>query len=49
MQFRQNGTSKIQALKAVVAASLDSGPSIPADEVFDRLIEKYSRMWLDSK
>ncbi len=39
----------LEALSEAIAASLASGPDIPADEVFDRLEAKYLAMWLASE
>jgi hypothetical protein len=33
----------LQALRAAIQAGVESGPGIPADEVFARLEMKYSR------
>ena len=35
---------KIEKLRAFVQEGIDSGPGIPADEVFDRLEAKYAAM-----
>ena len=39
----------LEALREAIAASLASGPDIPADEVFDRLEARYLAMWLASE
>lgn len=36
--------AKLHALRAAIAQGLNSGPAVPADEVFDRLTAKYSAM-----
>jgi antitoxin ParD1/3/4 len=35
---------KLEALRAEIQKGADSGPGIPAEEVFDRLSTKYQRM-----
>lgn len=41
--------AELEALREAIAASLASGPDIPADEVFDRLEAKYRALWLASE
>jgi antitoxin ParD1/3/4 len=40
-QFR---AVKVEALRAAIQKGADSGPGIPAEEVFDRLERKYQAM-----
>jgi len=41
--------TELEALREAIAASLASGPDIPADEVFDRLEARYRALWLASE
>ena len=41
--------AELGALREAIAASLASGPDIPADEVFDRLEARYLALWLASE
>lgn len=36
--------AKLNALRAAIAEGLNSGPAVPADQVFSRLVAKYSTM-----
>jgi antitoxin ParD1/3/4 len=38
---------KLDSLRAAIQQGADSGPGIPAEEVFDRLAAKYERMARD--
>ena len=43
-ESEQRRQLELERLRADIAAGCASGPSIPADEVFDRLEAKYSAM-----
>jgi antitoxin ParD1/3/4 len=41
--------AKLEAIREKLREGAESGPGIDADEVFERLINKYSRMMADTK
>jgi antitoxin ParD1/3/4 len=45
----QEREAKIAALREAFRQGIESGPRVPADEVFDRLNAKYDRMAADRK